>query len=90
VPLNRYLPDSTSAAADVEQAARKRAASRYAFACEAREVEICLFWKRSVFFWGFIAAAFVAFAQLRDRPALLVIVSGFGLVCSVICTLANR
>jgi len=29
-----------------------------------RQFEIDLFWKRSLFFWGFIAAAFVAVAEL--------------------------
>ena len=64
--------------------------ARYDFACRAREVELDLFWKRSLFFWGFIGAAFVAFGALRSSPALGVVVSSFGFVCSFIWCMVNR
>ncbi|HWM68436.1 MAG TPA: hypothetical protein VNO35_17725 [Steroidobacteraceae bacterium] len=37
-----------------------------ALAAEVRKFEIERFWARSIFFWGFIAAAFVAYAQLYN------------------------
>lgn len=65
---------------------------RYAF--ETRKFEIGLFWQRSLFFWGFIAAAFVAYAAITtlDVPdkTLLLGIACFGVVCSVAWTLANR
>src|SRR5688572_7309664 len=67
-----------------------KAKARYEFACQAREVELDLFWKRSLFFWGFIGAAFLAFAALRASVHLSTLIASFGLVCSVVFTLANR
>ena len=67
-----------------------RAEKQYEFACRAREVELDLFWKRSLFFWGFIGAAFVAFATLRSSVTLSVLIASFGFVCSFVWTLANR
>ncbi|HEC61667.1 MAG TPA: hypothetical protein ENI27_05370 [bacterium] len=47
---------------------------------EMRRNEIELFWKRSLFFWGFIAAAFVALAQsYAGYPRLAIGISCFGL-----------
>jgi hypothetical protein len=63
---------------------------RFDAAFRNRQFEIDLFWKRSLFFWGFIAAAFVAVSALKDKPTLDLLVSGFGLVCSFAWTLANR
>jgi hypothetical protein len=62
------------------------------FAAKELRAEISLFWQRSLFFWGFTAAAFVAYGVLikeLDRDLALA-VSCFGLVCSVAWTLANR
>ena len=59
-----------------------------------RRFEIERLWQRSIFFWGFIAAAFVTYGGLSGReetdPTLLLIVACFGLVCSVAWTLQNR
>lgn len=64
---------------------------RLRIALEARQLEIGLFWQRALFFWGFIAAAFVAYATaLQKSTSLLLLISGFGLVCSLAFTLANR
>jgi hypothetical protein len=53
-----------------------------------------LFWERSLFFWGFIAAAFLAYSEVAKeaRPDLdlMLTIAAFGLVCSVAWTLANR
>jgi hypothetical protein len=64
--------------------------ARYTFAVRAREVELELFWKRALFFWGFIGAAFVAYASARSSVRLSAVVAAFGLVCSVVWSLANR
>jgi hypothetical protein len=63
-----------------------------ALAAEVRKFEIERFWARSIFFWGFIAAAFVAYAQLYNKDAKdsALIVACFGFVCSIAWTLANR
>ena len=63
---------------------------RFEVALQTRQLEIDLFWKRSLFFWGFISAALIAIAALRDQPMLSLLVSGFGLVVSVAWVLVNR
>jgi hypothetical protein len=64
---------------------------RFEVALQTRQLEISLFWQRSLFFWGFISAAFVAVAALKnDQPVLSLLVSGFGFVCSFSWTLVNR
>ena len=67
------------------------AQARYDATVKALEFELDQFWKRSIFFWGFIAVAFGAFAAAADKhPALLSPIASFGFVCSAIWTLANR
>ncbi len=34
-------------------------------AVDVRKFEIGLFWQRSLFFWGFIAATFLAYANIK-------------------------
>jgi hypothetical protein len=60
------------------------------YAAQVRNFEIERFWQRSIFFWGFIGAAFVAYAGLFDKDGLSFFVACFGLVCSVAWTLQNR
>lgn len=60
-------------------------------ASRAREFEIDLFWKRALFFWGFLAAAFVALVSTHGKaPHLAVLIACFGTICSWTWTLANR
>ncbi len=59
-------------------------------ATQVRKFEIERFWQRSIFFWGFIGVAFVAYAQLFPKSDLSFFVACFGLVCSVAWTLQNR
>ncbi len=60
-------------------------------ASEIPKFEIERFWHRSLFFWGFIAAAFVAYAQTYDKSPLIALsVACFGVVCSTAWTLGNR
>jgi hypothetical protein len=64
----------------------------FSTAADVRKFEIDLFWKRSVFFWGFISAAFVGYATLikSQTPTLALPLACFGMVCSVAWTLVNR
>lgn len=63
----------------------------YETAVETRKLEIQLFWSRSLFFWGFIASAFVAYAALRRYSSdMSVVIACFGLVCSIAWSLGNR
>lgn len=63
-------------------------------ALETRNLEIRLFWQRSLFFWGFIAAAFVAYSEAMKQwdsdKIIAVSVACFGLISSLSWTLVNR
>lgn len=63
---------------------------RYDACVKALQFELEQFWKRSLFFWGFIGAAFVAFAASESRPSLQAAIASFGFICSVVWTLVNR
>lgn len=64
---------------------------RFEVAVQIRNFEIELFWKRSLFFWGFISAAFAGYAALREvGPDLGLVIACFGMVCSFAWTLLNR
>jgi hypothetical protein len=71
-----------------------KTSKKYYTALDTRKFEIDLFWKRSLFFWGFIAAAFVGYAAFSgdktNNPNLRLLISLFGLVCSFCWTLVNR
>jgi hypothetical protein len=63
------------------------------YAVDFYKSEIDNFWKRSIFFWGFIGASFVAYGALYDKSPggeAIRIVACFGLVCSVAWSLLNR
>src|SRR5215208_5954246 len=57
----------------------------HAYAAETLDNEVERFWKRSLFFWGFIAAAFVAYGVLIEKSDkdLPLAISCFGLICSI-------
>jgi hypothetical protein len=63
---------------------------KYDACVRALQFELEQFWKRSLFFWGFIGAAFVAYATSESHPSLQAAIASFGFVCSVVWTLANR
>jgi hypothetical protein len=68
---------------------RKRAI--FDAAIRAREFEIDLFWKRSLFFAGFLATAFAGVIATHGKnPRMAVVVASFGAVCACTWTLANR
>ncbi len=56
---------------------------------DTRKFEIDLFWKRSLFFWGFIASAFVFLGLFNSNKVLSLAISGFGLIGSLSWHLAN-
>jgi hypothetical protein len=69
----------------------KKDLKRLELAIAARSREIELFWKRSLFFWGFIASAFVGYAAtLHESPSVALLMACFGFVCSLAWALANR
>jgi len=64
---------------------------RYAACVGAMNFELEQFWKRSLFFLGFIAAAFVALAAIEEnRHSLQAAIASFGFVAAYIWTLTNR
>ncbi|ELV8596787.1 hypothetical protein ACYVL9_000579 [Vibrio fluvialis] len=66
----------------------------YKISIETRNFEIDLYWKRSIFFWGFIATAGLGYgsALLAERPHqnLALLIACFGLICSFCWSLVNR
>jgi hypothetical protein len=60
-------------------------------AADVRKFEIGLFWQRSLFFWGLIAATFLAYAGLKETDATIrfaIVCAGF--IFSLGWTLVNR
>ena len=56
-----------------------------------RKFEIDMLWKRSVFYWGFIAASFVGYAAAEKLSSnLSIIFCAFGFMCSVAWAAGNR
>lgn len=80
--------------ADVTHRATPDSQKIFDVALDIRKFEIGLFWQRSLFFWGFIAAAFVAYAEVVKEPQhdndIALAIASFGVVCSVAWSLANR
>ena len=69
----------------------KQKEKQYDVALATRNFEIELFWKRSLFFWGFIASAFIGYATLKNiNSSLAVVIACFGFICSFAWTLVNR
>jgi hypothetical protein len=79
---------------DISKCSDSQKAEILKYASEIRKFEIERFWQRSLFFWGFISAAFIAYAALystKDEDRLLpLIIACFGAVCGVAWTLQNR
>jgi hypothetical protein len=64
---------------------------RFKTALSTRQSEIDLFWKRSLFFWGFMIVAFAALGTIEGKSAAIsLLVSGFGMVGALGWTLVNR
>ncbi len=58
---------------------------------ENRKLEIQLFWQRSLFFWGFVAAALIGYTSaMKEKSHLTIVFALFGFVCSVVWSQGNR
>jgi len=64
--------------------------AKYDASVRGVEFELALFWKRSLFFWGFIGGALVAFSAADKHRLLQGVIASFGFVCSMVWTLVNR
>ena len=62
----------------------------YEVANDTRKFEIDLFWRRSLFFWGFIASSFAFLGLFYSNKGLSLAISSFGLIGSLCWTLGNR
>lgn len=66
----------------------------YKIAIATRNFEIDLYWKRSLFFWGFIATAALGYGSslLAEKPNhnLALLIACFGFICSLCWSLVNR
>lgn len=63
----------------------------FEIAHDNRKFEIDMLWKRSLIYWGFIAASFVGYATtVRLSVNLSIVFSGFGFLCSVAWSAGNR
>ncbi|EKO3407991.1 hypothetical protein R1U54_000181 [Vibrio fluvialis] len=66
----------------------------YKVAIATRNFEIDLYWKRSLFFWGFIATAALGYGSslLAEKPNhnLALLIACFGFICSLCWSLVNR
>ncbi|MFA0604933.1 hypothetical protein [Vibrio amylolyticus] len=64
----------------------------YKIAIETRNFEIDLYWKRSLFFWGFIATAFISYGSLtvESKHNFALATACFGFICSLCWSLVNR
>lgn len=66
------------------------AQAKYDATVRGLQFELEQFWKRSLFFWGFIGAALVALSAADKHFALQGVIASFGFVCSMVWTLGNR
>jgi hypothetical protein len=60
------------------------------FAADTRKFEIERFWHRSLFFWGFITAAVVAYGAAAKSPQLQAVAACYGFLCALAWSLQNR
>jgi hypothetical protein len=80
---------STSTGGGETAEAEKREHEAFKYAVAVRELEIKLFWQRSLFFWGFVAASFAGFLNAGENGVAKVAISAVGLVASVGWALVN-
>lgn len=77
---------------EIKNLSKEQKESILKFAIENRRFEIERFWHRSIFFWGFIAAAFVAYATLysQQKHNIALLIACFGGLCSLAWSLQNQ
>jgi len=70
---------------------KSKSEESYEVSLKLRNFEIDLFWKRALFFWGFIASAFWGLIEVKTKhPEFAPLVAGFGVICSLCWLLTNR
>lgn len=78
----------------MEEIEPNKLSERYKVINDTRKFEIELFWKRSLFFWGFIASAFIMLgvfsAPERNNANFKIAIAFFGLAGSIAWALVNR
>ncbi|MBV8173861.1 MAG: hypothetical protein JO151_04765 [Verrucomicrobia bacterium] len=80
-----------SESADITPGDSERDQKCFDIALQSRNQEIDLLWRRSLFFWGFIASAGAGYAMLvKTHSHLSIVVACFGMVCSFTWTLVNH
>lgn len=62
----------------------------YKIAVDTRKLELDLFWKRSGFFWGFLAVTLAGYFAVKDVPHIRLILSHVGVVASFTWWMVNR
>lgn len=86
-PLFTAFRATRAAGTDGDHAVQKA----FDIAHDNRKLEIQLFWQRSLFFWGFVAAALVGYlTAIKDSSPVAVVFALFGLVCSIVWSQGNR
>ena len=79
------------AIADEVAESSEKVTKAFEFAHDNRKFEIELFWKRSLFFWGFIATSMIAYGAMeRIGNQYSVVFALFGLICSFVWSAGNR
>lgn len=67
------------------------ALKRHNYAVQIFQNEIGRVWQRTLVFWGFVAASFVAYGNFVEKEKIVALaIACFGLICSVCWTLVNR
>jgi hypothetical protein len=73
---------------------RSKLIRKYKTAIKTRNFEIELFWKRALFFWGFIAVSFVSYVKTTENyhssEYIPLLIACFGFICSIAWSLVNR
>lgn len=87
--LGTYASDRHGVTLPVEDLSDEQKKLAFTYAIETRRFEIERFWQRSLFFWGFVAASFVAYSAQKEDFSRF-IVTCFGLLVSVAWTTQNR
>ena len=56
-----------------------------------RKFEIEMLWRRSLFYWGFIASSFIGYVSVSEQDNnISSLVAGFGFICSLAWSAGNR
>lgn len=62
----------------------------YKLAVDTRKLELTLFWQRSTFFWGFLAAVLAGYVLANQQSWIRVLLANLGLVAGACWWLVNK